>query len=231
MGLLAALLLLAAASAIQAAYSVTYESNPRVWIDNEYVGLYKSLRLTTVINKRQNYMDALEGKHELLEDIPLVHNMQFSCDFLPSRHMFGGIKQHHQAIAAKGCTQELRILKLGIAADCSYVRRKGSTDGALRAILQTWSEVSSLFRENFNISIAVIDVRILPQCGVGREFKVGHRRQQHAGQGAVAEATWNRECSSSYGMIDRLSDFSLWRSKVGMEAGLWHLVPCSTCSS
>lgn len=229
---LAALLLLAAASAIQAVHNVGYESNTRVWIGDEYAGMYKELRLTTAINKwPKKYMDVLEGKHELLNATPSVHNMQFSCDFLPSRHMFGDItkQQHHQAIAAKGCTHELRVLKLGVAADCSYVKRKGGTDGALRAILQTWGEVSSLFRENFNISIAVIDVRIFPRCGSEREFKVGHHRpQQHTGQGATAEATWNRECSPSYGMIDRLSDFSQWRSKMGMEAGLWHLVLCST---
>lgn len=96
---------------------------------------------------------------------------------------------------------------MGVAADCEYVKKKGGRDPAIKSIISTWSEVSALFRENFNVILKVIDIRVFDECNdqmIGME--------------------WNNACKPSYKMLDRLSDFSRWRAGMGDEAGLWHLV-------
>lgn len=41
----------------------------------------------------------------------------------------------------------------------------------------------------------------------------------------ASSTAWNRACSSTYAISDRLSDFSQWRGSLGNDgAGLWHLM-------
>ncbi|RKP21882.1 zincin [Rozella allomycis CSF55] len=103
-------------------------------------------------------------------------------------------------------------LRAGIAADCSYVTKRGGFDPALQHLISTWTKVSDLYEKTFNVAISIIDIAIMTECNQGKNM------------------TWNRECSSSYSMLERLSDFSMWRGyNRGKEAGLWHLL--TACSS
>lgn len=69
---------------------------------------------------------------------------------------------------------------------------------------------SAVFEETFNIVLALINITAMEDTCSGEIKK---------------ETPWNRACEIDYSLGDRLSDFSLWRSKLSNDnAGLWHLM-------
>ncbi|KAL0078490.1 Metallo-peptidase family M12-domain-containing protein [Phycomyces blakesleeanus] len=122
---------------------------------------------------------------------------------------------HRLAKRATGCPTTKKINYMGAAADCTYVKYYQSMTNARMQIINDWNTASAAYERSFNVSLGLITITIMSEtCPTT----------------VAANATWNRPCSDSYTISSRLSDFSLWRSKIGNDgAGLWHLMTsCAT---
>ncbi|KAG0213145.1 hypothetical protein BGX28_004971 [Mortierella sp. GBA30] len=105
----------------------------------------------------------------------------------------------------------------GVAADCTYVRRYKGVAQARQQILANFNTASAIYESTFNVALGVIALNIVPEgCPAA----------------PVKGEEWNRDCSTSYPIEQRLSDFSFWRgqgSRANDGAGLWHLMTeCNT---
>jgi hypothetical protein len=109
----------------------------------------------------------------------------------------------------QGCPQDMKVLYMGVAADCEYTDTYGGSDGALRQIITDWNQASQVFQKSFNIMLAIHTINLLTEC-----------------DSAVGSLPWNQKCSSSYSISQRLSDFSKWRGQPAQKDpnGLWVLV-------
>ncbi|KAG1293093.1 hypothetical protein G6F66_006396 [Rhizopus arrhizus] len=108
----------------------------------------------------------------------------------------------------KGCPIAKKINYMGVAADCTYVQYYKSKEAARLQILNDFNIASALFEETFNVALGLINMTIMdPLCP------------------SKVSIDWNRACEPDYSLYDRLSDFSLWRNRLGDDgAGLWHLM-------
>ncbi|KAI8884493.1 zincin, partial [Backusella circina FSU 941] len=114
--------------------------------------------------------------------------------------------------STSGCPKTKKILYMGVAIDCTYIQRYGSQTQARIQIIQNWNSVSGAYLSAFNVAIGLINITVMDaEC-------------YHDGP------SWNRPCSTSYSISQRLSDFSQWRGTIGDDgAGLWHLMTdCAT---
>jgi hypothetical protein len=106
------------------------------------------------------------------------------------------------------------VLPMAVAADCTYTNRFGGSANALARILSNWNQASEVYEASFNVQLAVVEVKIMSGCGdfLGESLP------------------WNRLCSDSYSINQRLSDFSRWRGEKTEQdvAGLWHLMSKSS---
>ena len=102
-----------------------------------------------------------------------------------------------------GCPLSKKILYMGVAADCAYIKYYGSENAARTQILSNWNIVSAIYEDSFNVYLGLIEIVMFPDCGT---------------------PTFNQQCSGSYTISNRLSDFSQWRGTKDKSAGLWHLV-------
>ncbi|CAG8846386.1 15356_t:CDS:2, partial [Racocetra persica] len=93
----------------------------------------------------------------------------------------------------------------GAAADCTYVESYKSSDAARQQILSDWGTASAVYERTFNVTLGLIYIEI-----------------QDLTCPSTPNPAWNRPCSDSYSISDRLSDFSKWRGDDG--AALWHLM-------
>lgn len=101
---------------------------------------------------------------------------------------------------------------MGVASDCTFTKFYKSTDGARLQIINDWNSVSSVYASSFNVGIGLINITIMDSSCPTQ-----------------ASPAWNRACSTSYSISQRLSDFSKWRGTIGDDgAGLWHLM--TTCA-
>jgi len=120
--------------------------------------------------------------------------------------------------AALGCPTQLgqSMLYMTAVADCNYVARHGGATQARNAIINTWSKVSTIYENNFNIYVGLIEVIVMPTCATGN-----------------GTLDFNQGCSAGYAITRRLSDFSAWRgaqtSNTSQISGLFHLM--TTCST
>ncbi|KAI8896814.1 Metallo-peptidase family M12B Reprolysin-like-domain-containing protein [Globomyces pollinis-pini] len=115
---------------------------------------------------------------------------------------------------SSGCPATKKILLMGVAADCTYVKDKGSIANALTSILSIWATVSAVFEASFNVQLGVNVVNIQETCTPSTPFM-----------------KWNSDCTNKeYTLSKRLSDFSQWRGQKEKDSvGLWHLM--TKCSS
>ncbi|CEP15429.1 hypothetical protein [Parasitella parasitica] len=118
-------------------------------------------------------------------------------------------------LSGQGCPTTKKINYMGAAADCTYVQYYRSADNAKTQIINNFNMASAVFEETFNISLGLINITIMDRSCPAEIDK---------------DVSWNRACNGSYSLGDRLSDFSLWRSKMSNDgAGLWHLMTnCAT---
>ncbi|KAI8637171.1 Metallo-peptidase family M12-domain-containing protein [Parasitella parasitica] len=118
-------------------------------------------------------------------------------------------------LTGQGCPTTKKINYMGAAADCTYVQYYKSVDNAKTQIINNFNMASAVFEETFNISLGLINITIMDRSCPAQIDK---------------NVDWNRACNGSYSLGDRLSDFSLWRSKMSNDgAGLWHLMTnCAT---
>jgi hypothetical protein len=112
--------------------------------------------------------------------------------------------------APAGCPTSQRVLYMGVAADCTYVKYYQTADNARTQIINDWNSVSSVYSSSFNVGIGLLNITLMDSMCPGT---------------AVAATNWNQECTTSYSISSRLSDFSQWRGRIGNDgAGLWHLM-------
>ncbi|KAJ2884395.1 hypothetical protein FB639_001965, partial [Coemansia asiatica] len=109
-----------------------------------------------------------------------------------------------------GCISARKVLYMGAAADCTYVTKYQSQDGARMQILSNWNQASAVYERQLNVVLGLIALQIEDlSCPTSIDSK----------------KAWNRGCSVSYGIDKRLSDFSSWRAGRGEDGcGLWHLM-------
>ncbi|RIB06541.1 Metallo-peptidase family M12-domain-containing protein [Gigaspora rosea] len=114
---------------------------------------------------------------------------------------------------ATGCPTARRIAYMGAAADCTYVQSYQSSDAARKQILNDWGTASAVYERTFNVTLGLIYIEI-----------------QDSNCPSTPNPAWNRPCSDSYSISQRLSDFSKWRGTKGDDgAALWHLMSkCNT---
>ena len=109
-----------------------------------------------------------------------------------------------------GCLSARKVLYMGVAADCSFVTSYGSEDKARSQILSDWNQASSVYERQINVMLGVIELQI---------------EAMSCPSSPDSSTAWTRDCSDSYTIEQRLSDFSTWRGKKGDDGtGLWHLM-------
>ncbi|KAG7096434.1 hypothetical protein E1B28_003871 [Marasmius oreades] len=110
-----------------------------------------------------------------------------------------------------GCPTSQKLVYMGVAADCAYVAKYGSTANATQKILNDWNSASALYKSTLNVSLGIVELQV----------QSGSCPTQ-----ADPNTPWNIDCSGSGGDINhRLSLFSQWRGAKGNDgAGLWHLM-------
>ncbi|KAI9285754.1 Metallo-peptidase family M12-domain-containing protein [Umbelopsis sp. AD052] len=110
----------------------------------------------------------------------------------------------------QGCPKSRLINYMGAAADCTYTAAYQGIQNARIQMINDWNTASSVYERTFNVSLGIVQFYMMtPVCPttVSRNL------------------TWNQNCSSSYTINSRLSDFSIWRGSKGEDgAGLWHLM-------
>ncbi|KAJ1678955.1 hypothetical protein EV182_003017, partial [Spiromyces aspiralis] len=120
-----------------------------------------------------------------------------------------------QAALESGCTTSKKVLYMGVAADCTYITNYGSEDGARSQILSNWNQVSAVYERQVNVQIGIIELQI---------------ESMSCPNSPGSDTAWNQQCSDTYTIERRLSDFSSWRAKRSNDdAGLWHLM--TACAS
>ncbi|KAF9309503.1 hypothetical protein BG003_009691 [Podila horticola] len=116
-----------------------------------------------------------------------------------------------------GCPANRVVNYMGVAADCAYVRSYGGTAGARTQILADFNTASGIYESTFNVALGVITLNI---------------ESENCPTAVDPDKVWNQDCSTTYGIDQRLSDFSRWRGAAGRAndgAGLWHLM--TKCNS
>ncbi|KAF9366883.1 hypothetical protein BGX34_000001 [Mortierella sp. NVP85] len=117
----------------------------------------------------------------------------------------------------EGCPTNRLVNYMGVAADCTYIRKYGGATKARQQIFADFNTASVIYESTFNIQLGVIALHIV---------------QDGCPATPVAGEEWNQECSTTYTIDQRLSDFSRWRGqddRLGDGAGLWHLM--TQCNS
>ncbi len=109
-----------------------------------------------------------------------------------------------------GCPNEARVVYLGVASDCAYTALFANDSAVRTTILNNMNTVSNIYRSTFNISLGVTELNIQPST---------------CPSSTPSDIPWNRGCSDSDTLDQRLSDFSRWRGQQGGNGnGLWHLM-------
>ena len=49
---------------------------------------------------------------------------------------------------------------MGVAADCEYTNRYGSSENATQAIITNWNTASALYKSTFNVSLGIIELQV-----------------------------------------------------------------------
>ncbi|KAI8079512.1 Metallo-peptidase family M12-domain-containing protein [Gilbertella persicaria] len=144
---------------------------------------------------------------------PLEINMDYTAGFGMENKLFG--KTLVKRAPPTGCPTTKKILYMGAAADCTYVKYYQNADKARMQIINDWNSVSNVYGSTFNVNIGLINITIMDSTCPSTP---------------VSSVNWNQACSTGYSISSRLSDFSRWRGNIGDDgAGLWHLMTnCAT---
>ncbi|KAG0055704.1 hypothetical protein BGZ83_007712 [Gryganskiella cystojenkinii] len=117
----------------------------------------------------------------------------------------------------EGCPANRLVNYMGVAADCTYVRNYGGAALARKQIFADFNTASGIYESTFNVALGVIALNITTD---------------NCPTTPVKGEEWNQDCSGTYTIDQRLSDFSFWRGQDGRSndgAGLWHLM--TKCNS
>ncbi|KAG0222495.1 Metallo-peptidase family M12-domain-containing protein [Mortierella sp. GBAus27b] len=116
-----------------------------------------------------------------------------------------------------GCPPNRLVNYMGVAADCAYVRSYGGPSEARKQIFADFNTASGIYESTFNIALGIITINIM---------------SENCPTTPVSGVEWNQDCSATYTIDQRLSDFSRWRGaddRSSDGAGLWHLM--TKCNS
>lgn len=109
-----------------------------------------------------------------------------------------------------GCPSTNRVVYMGVALDCNYIRTYGSTAQAREQVLTVWNQISALYRSTFNISLGIVELVVQDLACPAQ---------------AVQGSEWDVSCDAGLTLDQRLSLFSQWRGNRGDDGvGLWHLM-------
>ncbi|CAG8696745.1 17214_t:CDS:10, partial [Gigaspora rosea] len=161
---------------------------------------------------RNNYLKYNEPWTFGINDKRSVGNEDWLFNFGFNLRTRNTISREHKLSKrdATGCPTARRIAYMGAAADCTYVQSYQSSDAARKQILNDWGTASAVYERTFNVTLGLIYIEI-----------------QDSNCPSTPNPAWNRPCSDSYSISQRLSDFSKWRGDDG--AALWHLMSkCNT---
>ena len=167
-----------------------------------------------------------------------------SCGVVPTKHnsdatkrlmsQFGIDTKRLQKRQAASCfLPAKKVLPMAAAADCAYTTAYGSTSAALTKILSNWNSASAVYEKTFNIALALIEVKIMNNCGNSpdnKEILKWVNKKKHYNFYKTIYIIQNQGCTTDYTITQRLSDFSEWRGSLNTDQnGLWHLMTkCST---
>ncbi|KAF9921736.1 hypothetical protein FBU30_008203 [Linnemannia zychae] len=118
----------------------------------------------------------------------------------------------------EGCPTNRLVNYMGVAADCTYVRSYQGAVNARKQIFADFNTASAIYESTFNVALGIIQLNIVPDGACPTT--------------PPSDTLWNRDCSSTYLIDQRLSDFSSWRgqdARLKDGAGLWHLM--TKCNS
>ncbi|PLW14925.1 hypothetical protein PCANC_14790 [Puccinia coronata f. sp. avenae] len=115
-----------------------------------------------------------------------------------------------------GCPKSAKMVYMGIAVDCTYMRKYGSVDRVRLAVLNNMHLMSSVYERTFNVSLGIVEINMPSELTCPSQ--------------PPSDRPWNVDCpdtsSSGIDINQRLNKFSQWRSDKGGSdgAGLWHLL-------
>ncbi|KAL6413863.1 Disintegrin and metalloproteinase domain-containing protein B [Ilyonectria robusta] len=113
-----------------------------------------------------------------------------------------------------GCPTTRKVALVGIATDCTYTADFNSTETLRRNVISQVNTASQVYESTFNISLGIQNLTISDESCPGTP---------------PASAPWNRACSSSVTLADRLSLFSAWRGNFEDTNAYWTLL--TTCNT
>ncbi|KAF7540786.1 hypothetical protein G7Z17_g12112 [Cylindrodendrum hubeiense] len=113
-----------------------------------------------------------------------------------------------------GCPTTRKVALVGIATDCTYTADFNSTETVRKNVISLVNTASEVYESTFNISLGIQNLTISDGTCPGTP---------------PASAAWNRACSSSVTLADRLSLFSDWRGNFEDTNAYWTLL--TTCNT
>ena len=127
----------------------------------------------------------------------------------------GGVNLRNTIGDTSGCPSSRRVALVGIGTDCTYTADFNSTDSLRANLINIVNTASDLYQATFNITLGLRNLTVSPkECPAT----------------ASTATPWNRGCSDSYTITNRLNDFSTWRGNLqGDTNAYWSLF--TTCNT
>ncbi|KAH7156816.1 Metallo-peptidase family M12-domain-containing protein [Dactylonectria macrodidyma] len=113
-----------------------------------------------------------------------------------------------------GCPTTRKVALVGIATDCTYTAAFNSSESVRKNIISLVNSASQIYESTFNISLGIQNLTISNESCPGTP---------------PASAAWNKACSGSVTLADRLSLFSAWRGNFEDTNAYWTLL--TTCNT
>ncbi|KAI1304851.1 hypothetical protein EDD11_005053 [Mortierella claussenii] len=182
-----------------------------------------------MLNKTQGYVEAASSHDyyyppDLTATVPMTGGYDISSSWVdvlksPMMKRDVAVKVAGPNPVPEGCPANRLVNYMGVAADCAYVRAYKGQAEARKQIFADFNTASGIYESTFNVALGVIALNI---------------STENCPATPVTGVEWNQDCSASYSIDQRLSDFSRWRgqdSRSDDGAGLWHLMTrCNTGS-
>jgi len=128
-----------------------------------------------------------------------------------------GVNLANSIGSTDGCPNTRKVALVGIATDCTYTAQFRSKEAVRSNIIQQVNSASQLYESTFNISLGIQNLTI---------------SEAECPGSPPASAPWNRPCSGSTTITDRLNMFSAWRSQWKDNNAYWTLLTtCNTLSA
>ncbi|ORZ27671.1 Metallo-peptidase family M12-domain-containing protein [Lobosporangium transversale] len=180
-----------------------------------------------MLNKTASYIEATSSHGyyyppDVLTTVPMARGSDMSSSWMDV--LTSPLTKRQVTVQAagpnpvpEGCPTNRLVTYMGVAADCAYVREHGGQSEARKQIFANFNTASEIYESTFNVALGIISLNI---------------KSENCPTTPVAGEEWNQDCSPSYSIDKRLSDFSRWRGaddRPSDGAGLWHLMTkCNT---